>query len=875
MRPLFLRMLSVVAVAFMLPAQATTLTDYLPDDVTYDPDVPTPAEVLGYEVGEWHVRHDQLVRYMEVLADHSDRFTIEYTGRTHEQRPLVLLTITAPENHGNIDQLRDAHMAIADPNRKGDPATAPLVLYMGYSIHGDEPSGSNASLLYAYYLAAAQGEKIEQVLKDTIILLDPSLNPDGLARFAQWVNQHKSENLVADTQHREHVQGTPRGRVNHYWFDLNRDWLLLQHPESRARIANFQKWKPNVLTDFHEMGTDSTFFFQPGIPTRRNPFTPKENVELTAELADHHAAALDEQGHLYFTEEAFDDFYVGKGSTYPDVQGAIGILFEQASSRGHAQDSINGVVEFPFTIQNQLTTSLTTMYGAHQNKALFLDYQQRFYDNALAESTKAGFRGYLIGDETDPVRLNGMLEILSQHGIKAYALNESVKIDNVVYRAGSSYYVPVEQPQYRLIRAIFSTRQSFEDNTFYDVSGWTLPMAFNLNFTEFKSRRINIADSAWQPVVDKEVTLTDNAYAYAFEWHGYLAPRALQELLEAGVHVRQADKSFTAKTANGTHEFTQGSVVVTRAYQKHDWAKVQQQVADVAARNELAVHSISSGLTPQGIDLGSRNLRPVDPVNVMMLVGNGASMYENGEAWYYLDRHVGIPLSMVDTDRFSRIDLDRYTHIIMVDGSFRPLSKTDTERLQRWVRKGGVVIGQKDGARWLSKNNLLSAEFVEKDVFDKAFQVSDERFVDMDDYHGRRRLAGAIVGLELDTSHPLAFGFPRAKLPIFKDSLTAMNVPDKKFITAARYLEEPLLSGYAAKENREVLSGKAAIVAHRVGQGRVIAFSDNVNFRAFFWGSAKLLSNAIFMAPAITPTGNADEDAAAAAEEAAEAAHAH
>jgi hypothetical protein len=284
--------IAFVGLLLSVTSHATTLNDYLPDDVSYNPDIPTPKEVLGYEVGEWHVRPEQLVRYMEVLSEKSDRFQFEITGYTHERRPLVLVTVTSPENHGNIEALRQQHVALADPNQKGDVETAPLVLYMGYSIHGDEPSGSNSALLYAYYLAAAEGEKIEAVLRDSIILLDPSFNPDGLARFAQWANQHKSQNLVADTQHREHVQPMPCGRVNHYWFDLNRDWLLLQHPESRARIANFQKWKPNVLTDFHEMGTDSTFFFQPGIPSRKNPNTPDENVKLTQTLAEGHAAAF-------------------------------------------------------------------------------------------------------------------------------------------------------------------------------------------------------------------------------------------------------------------------------------------------------------------------------------------------------------------------------------------------------------------------------------------------------------------------------------------------------------------------------------------------------------------------------------------------------
>ncbi|RUO63023.1 M14 family zinc carboxypeptidase [Pseudidiomarina insulisalsae] len=870
-----MRLLKLFAAALLLvtfSAHSASLQDYLPDDVTYDPSIPTPKEVLGYEVGEWHVRHDQLVRYMEILAEKSDRFELEVTGRTHQARPLLLVTITTPENHKNIEALRDAHLAIADPARKGDPETAPLVLYMGYSIHGDEPSGSNAALLYAYYLAAAQGEKIEAVLRDSIILLDPSLNPDGLARFAHWANQHRSENLVADPQHREHVQGTPRGRVNHYWFDLNRDWLLLQHPESRARIANFQKWKPNVLTDFHEMGTNSTFFFQPGIPTRRNPYTPDENVTLTGKLADDHAAALDEQGHLYFTEEAFDDFYVGKGSTYPDVQGAIGILFEQASSRGHAQDSINGVVKFPFTIQNQLTTSLTTMYGAHASKAAFLDYQQRFFDEALELADDADFNGYLIGENNDPARLAGLLEILDQHDIQVYPITSKVTENGVTYTPGSSYYVPLEQPQYRLIRAIFSTQQNFRDNTFYDVSGWTLPLAFNVNFASTDAR-VRHSDQRWQDPETTSVALAANAYAYGFDWHSYFAPRALQELLAAGVYVRQADESFTAKVSDGTHAFAQGAVVVTRANQQKSWQEVQELVLEVATRNNIAIHSITSGLTPEGIDLGSRNLRPVEPVKVMMLVGDGANMYENGEAWYYLDRHVSIPLSMIDTDRFNRIDLQRYTHIIMVDGSYRTLNDRSVSRLRDWVRDGGTVIGQQGGAKWLAENELLAASFVDDSVFDEKFDSSELSYADRDSYYGKRRVAGAIFGTELDLSHPLTFGFPRSKLPIFKDSLNAMEVPESPFITVARYLEEPLLSGYAAKENREVISEKAAIVAHRYGGGRVIGFADDVNFRAFFWGTAKLLSNAIFTSPAIDAYPQRDEDEAAAAAEAAEAAH--
>ncbi|EKE81487.1 M14 family metallopeptidase [Idiomarina xiamenensis] len=855
---------SLAVLSFSSSALAADLSYYLPQDVSYNPDISTPEQVLGYQVGEWHVRHDQLVRYMEILAEQSDRITLEVTGRTHEQRPLLLLTVTSANNHANIDDVRQRHLAVSDATKNADTNKAPLVYYMGYSIHGDESSGSNAALLFAYYLAAAEGDAIEQVLQDSVILLDPSLNPDGLARFASWANQHRSQNLVSDPQSREHVQGFPRGRVNHYWFDLNRDWLLLQHPESRARIANFQKWMPNILTDFHEMGTDSTFFFQPGIPSRTNPLTPEENQRLTQLLAEKHAAALDKLGNLYFTKQAFDDFYVGKGSTYPDIQGAVGILFEQGSSRGHLQESINGELSFPFTIRNQFITSLTTVYGAHANKQRFLDFQQRVFKDVEELADDADFAGYLFGSE-DATRLEGMLDILRQHHINAYRLTDNVEIDDRTYRAGESYYVPLQQRQYTLIRAIFNSDTSFPDNTFYDVSGWTLPMAFNVQYSRYDDSP-SMDKQAWAAPQRATSELVPDAYAYAFNWQDYAAPALLQDILEAGIHARQTAVPMTLKTANGDRQLAPGAVLVTHAYQQQDWQAVQQQLAALAKQHRIELISIDSGLANAGADMGSRDVRPVNEPAVMMLVGSGVNQYEAGEAWYYLDRHVGIPLSMVDTDRFSRVDLNRYSHILLVDGSYYTLSEGDAKRLAAWVKDGGVVIAQQGGAEWLAKQQILQADFVDNQVFRDAFDTSNMSYADRDSYYAQRRVAGAIFELDLDNSHPLTFGFPTHNLPVFKNSLTAMTTSAAPFIDVARYTEQPLLSGYAAKQNRDIIAGKTAIVAHRQGQGRVIAFADDINFRAYFWGTAKLLSNAIYLAPAIEAYASSSADEAAADE---------
>jgi hypothetical protein len=433
---IFTVLLFLVSLSF-LSAQVT-LDYYLPKGIKYDSKVPTPKEFLGYEVGEWHVGHDQLVYYMRAVAAASDRVTIKTFARSYEGRPLVLLTITSPENQKRIDEIQREHVQLTDPNASKDlnVDNMPVVLYQGYSIHGNEASGSNAALLYAYYLAAAQGDAIEERLKNTVILLDPSFNPDGMNRFASWVNTHKSYHPVADGNEREYNEAWPRGRTNHYWFDLNRDWLLTQHPESQGRIHNFHTWKPNVLTDHHEMGTNNTFFFQPGVPSRTHPITPLRNQELTGEIAKYHAKGLDKIGSLYYTKENFDDFYYGKGSTYPDVQGAIGILFEQASSRGHYQESVHGVLTFPFTVRNQFVTSLTTLEAGYNLRKELLSWQREFYTSAMDEAGQDNLKAYVFGDQYDKTRTAHFIELLLRHRIKIYKANSDIIANGQSFKKG-------------------------------------------------------------------------------------------------------------------------------------------------------------------------------------------------------------------------------------------------------------------------------------------------------------------------------------------------------------------------------------------------------------------------------------------------------
>lgn len=839
-------LLSITLLSFSIFAQSTDI-DYLPQDQNYNPDIPLPSEVLGYPVGTWHVRHDQLVNYMKLLAQKSDRVSVIETGVSHEQRPLLLLTITSASNHQNVEQIKAKHINNIATGESAD-SVDPLIIYMGYSVHGNEPSGSNASMLVAYHLAASNSPEVGKLLNENIVLLDPSLNPDGLARFAQWANMHKGKNLVTDPMHREHQEHWPSGRTNHYWFDLNRDWLLLTHPESKARIKQFQAWRPHVLTDFHEMGTNSTYFFQPGVPSRKNPLTPSQNVTLTGAIGQFHAKALDADKQLYFTEESFDDFYYGKGSTYPDAHGSIGILFEQASSRGHAQESINGVVTFPRSIQNQVTTSLSTFAGSMANKAPILAYQKQFYRDTQKLIKDDDFSGYLVAQGKDESRFERMIDILQSHKIELQLVTQDKQVDDVSFTANKAVFIPLAQTQYRLVQSLFSERQRFADNTFYDVSNWNIGLAFNLPYVAIKSavsRKLSLAD--WQSPDLVDINVVNDEYAYVFEWHDHQAPALLQSLLEKDVQVRAAGADFRATTTKGEIDFSKGAIIIPSAIKQP--ADLLSLISDYSAQYNIRVHTITSGLTSKGIDLGSRQFVKVEKPEVLMIGGVGTSSYEVGEIWHYLDVRLGVPATLWDLANLNSRSLDRYTHIIFASGRYDKVNESVVKKIDSWVKKGGVLIGQKSAVSWFAKNEWIKNKTVSTEALEAAFPIRDLTFGDKGALAAKKLVAGAVYKSKIDLSHPLFFGFERDTLPLFKTNNMVLTLTDNPFEDIAKYTDRPLMAGYSADEMQELIRNTAAIVAVKRENGAVIGFVDNVHFRGYWDGTNKLTANALYLSP--------------------------
>ncbi|XOV80138.1 MAG: M14 family zinc carboxypeptidase [Aestuariibacter sp.] len=850
--------LLIVLWSLMSVSTATPLNEYpyFSTEEVFDDSVPTPESELGYPVGQWHVRHDQLVNYMTSLAENSNRVQIEQIGETHEQRKLLHLTISSPENLARIEDIRNQHLQVWQSGKRKQNEELPLVIWMGYSIHGDEASGSNAALLVAYYLAASKSEFARNLLDKAVIIFDPSLNPDGLSRFAHWANTHKSKNLVADRDNREHQQGWPSARTNHYWFDLNRDWLLLTHPESQARIKQFHKWRPHVLTDFHEMGSDSTFFFQPGIPSRTNPFTPEQNVSLTNLLGEYHAEALDDDKQFYFTKEGFDDFYYGKGSTYPDAHGSIGILFEQARVRGHLMETIHGPLHFQEAIKNQLTTSFSTFKGALENKVKLQQYQRSFVVQTAEQARDDKVAGYIFEMGNDRTRFNQLLDILQRHQIQVYQVVEDVEIDEQRFAAGQSYFVASEQTQYRLIKSLFSERKSFKDNTFYDVSSWNIAHAFNLRFSavpDNRWRRLTLAKEQAQPLPEVTNSLSQDAVAYLFSWEDANAPRLLQDLLDENFKASISSKGFTADTAEGEWAFLPGTVVLRNDSEQP--ADAVTQLTELANAASIKIWSAMSGLTPTGSDLGSRHVKPIQSPNVLLVGGEGTSQYEVGEVWHYLDVFIGKSPSIVDLSRLAKVTLADYSHIIFVDGSYDDVSDKTSNKIHNWLQAGGVLIGQKKAAQWFAEKEWLKTHFADKEAIDKAFDTSTYQFGDRDQLAAKKRIAGAVFETQVDFTHPLLFGFTEKPLPMFKNSNLIMKKPAKPFLTPVTYTAAPLLAGYTSEELQKMVANTAAVVSHKVGKGRIVAFADNVNFRGYWRGTRRLMSNAIFMAPFISVSG--------------------
>ncbi len=842
-------LLSISLFMFILSFGQENMQYFLPNDVTFNKDIPTPEEFFNQKLGEWHLTHDQVLYYIKEIAHISDRAIMYEYARSWENRPLVHLVFTSEKNQERLDELKQLHYDYSEPDKNIASDGVPVVVSLTYGIHGNESSGPNSSVLTAYYLAAAQGEKIQQLLDNTIIIVDPCLNPDGFTRHSTWANMHQSRMANGDNNSRQFDEVWPGGRTNHYWFDINRDYLLLVHPESRGRVAKFHEWKPNIVTDHHEMGANSTFFFQPGVPSRNNPLTPEENYQLTHEIASYHAKFLDRIGSSYFSEEQYDDYYFGKGSSYPDVNASVGILFEQAGFRGRVRQTDNGTKKLAFAIRNQFTVSLSTLEAALNMHDKLLKSQKEFYSNSFDIADKSATKAYIFGSSTDVIKTQMFIDLLNQHQIKVYKNAEDIKANNIKFEAGTSYIVPIKQKQVRLIKSIFEEVHSFSDTTFYDVSTWTFPHALDVpcaNLNSVKEYKISGAPVIAEKPVGKVIG-GKSTIGYVFRWNEYNVPEALYGIQNAGMITKVATSKFSFKLNGGYEDFSYGSIFIPASGQNKNTDEVYQLIESIAQSTGIDFYALSTALSPSGIDMGSGSFVSLSKPEILMFIGGSANSADAGEIWHLFDQRYHIPVTLTESDRMRNINLEKYNTIILT-GAFNEWSAGEISKLKTWVSKGGNLIAYKNATSWVASNGLGNTRFkapVKPDT------TSYMDYADRSKERSLNYISGAIFNTEIDISHPLCYGYTDKKLAIFKSDITVAESLQKKYSEPVKYTSSPYLSGWVSEANIDRLKGAPVVSVQTIGRGKLISYYDNMNFRGIWLGTAKLFSNSVFFGSTI------------------------
>lgn len=874
-RFLILLLLSGVAVyAIAQPKVVDTKRFAFEPDLPTNSAIPSPKDVLEYELGEAFTGYAHIVSYYKSLAEASPRVIYNEYGKTYEGRPLINLVISSEENIENIDQLQETHLQLLDASPSEAQAIVdnqPVFTSFSYNIHGNEASSSEAAMQVAYRMAAATDAETLDVLKNSVIVMYICINPDGRDRYVYWYKSMKRiKTPAAEPKDLEHFEGWPGGRTNHYWFDLNRDWIWGVHPESRGHIAEYQNWMPQVHVDYHEQGYNSNYFTMPGT-TPRNKLLPDSYESWSKVFGDANIAQFDKHQINYFTRDAFDFFYPGYGSSWPSVMGAIGMLTEQGghSAGGRIVETNDG---YHLTLRQRIfdhyTTSIATIKASADNKSALLKYSHQAWKSS---NSKTSTKAYFFSDQD--MYANEVVNVLKRNGVKVYQAENNFQLSAAKdYRTGrigkkslpaGTFIVPTNQSRALFINSIMERNMSIEDSVMYDMATWSAPIAYNLD--------------AWSTngsyaVDQKEVTeMVSNAgrvinagagYAYVIDWSQRDAPKALSKLWNKGYHVRSASEPFS----DGSQTFPAGSLILLKGRNRENAATIDADIQHVANETGVEIVGFNSGRMQTGMDLASSTNVPIKQPRVAMMVDPPFSSYTGGQIYFLFDWVTELPIERIRTTaleqtslpkqgfRFGGADLKDYDVLILPGGgsTLKTLfGEKQQEQLKAWVQNGGTLIATESAAGFLTKENSKITEVeMKKSPKDSSDALHYLKYTDREDYFGKRNIPGSAINAKIDITNPLAFGL-KENLYSLKFGNGALK-PSDKFQTVGYYEKNPsnmLVAGYASKENLDHLAGQAFAGVATMGEGKIVYLVDNTQYRMFWLGPSRMMQNATMLLP--------------------------
>lgn len=808
--------------------------------------IKSPAEFLGYQVGSKVTPHWKVLEYYQYLANQvPNQIKMESYGETTEGRPLRVFYISSAQNIGNLENIRTNNLKLAHALEGEGNSSSPAIVWISNNIHGNETSSIEASMMTLFELVNPNNSKSKTWLENTLVIIDPCLNPDGTERYNNWYNSVVGVKYNPELYAREHREPWPGGRYNHYYFDMNRDWAWQTQRESTLRAVIYNKWLPHIHVDFHEQGINSPYYFPPAAEPLHEVITPWQR-EFQTTIGKHNAKYFDSKGWLYFTKERFDLFYPSYGDTYPIYSGAIGMTFEKAGNGsaglGVYTDDKDTLTLVDRAIQHH-ASGLNVIEIVSQNAAKVVSEFKKFGDEA-ASGKLSSFQSYIIKyDNSRDKSIRALLELLDKNKINYYSSSGSVKGMDYFSKKEQNHsltdkdvVIPGNQSKAALIRVLFEPEAKLTDSVTYDITAWSLPYVYGLPAIASQSKISNL--NPYQ--LEKINNTTGSNFGYAIKWDGFTSAKLLAALLRNKIKVKVSDQSFKI----GSEDFPKGSILVMKNGNKQtNTEKILKEEAD---RLQVKTYAIASGIVEGGKDLGSSDVKTIKAPKVMMMAGEGIRATNVGEVWHYFDQQLEYPIVLINPTDFSRVEWDEIDVFIMPNGSYSFLKdKTQSDEFFNWIKKGGKVIALESAVSQLAGQTWSGLKTVKQDSSSKTKPSPLKKYGDRERGALENYTAGAIFRVTFDASHPLMFGVKDYFTLKQDENLFQYFEPGKGW-NVGYITENSKMSGFVGHSLAKKLKNGLVFGTENIGRGSVIYLTDNVLFRNF-WESGKLImANATF-----------------------------
>ncbi|MDP4244846.1 MAG: M14 family metallopeptidase [Bacteroidota bacterium] len=832
-------------------------------------EIPSPGSFLGYPLGSRFTPHFRIVEYFDKLAGALPSMVrVERYGQTYEGRPLLLAFIASPENLRRLESIRMNNLRLAGVagDQTAPDENSPAIVWLSYNVHGNEPSSSEAAMKTAYELVNPANTAAKEWLRHVVVIIDPCINPDGRDRYVNWYVMTSGRQANPDPQSREHHEPWPGGRTNHYNFDLNRDWAWQTQVETRQRMKQYNAWLPQVHVDFHEQGYNDPYYFAPAAEPYHDVITPWQR-EFQTLIGRNNARYFDKEGWLFFTKEKFDLFYPSYGDTYPMYNGAIGMTFEQG---GHSAGGLSVITAGEDTLsladrlEHHFTTGISTIEVSSQQSGRLVREFRKYFAEARSHPG-AGFSAWIIksgggGDAIEELKLT-----LERNGITWMPVTPG-NYSGLDYQTGritpfhagdGDLLIDAAQPRSNLLRVLFERVSRISDSVTYDITAWSLPFVYGL-------QTYGLSAAAGQTAAGKgaaKAAATDPAgpsgydtanlsgsYGLVVRWTGLHSAKFLAALLEKGVKVRYADQPFESSG----RRFERGSLIIAPTGNGSFGKGLGNLVRDEAQKAGVTPFTVSSGFVDKGADFGSGHVHLIHKPRVALLTGAGVHAQNAGEIWYFFEQELDYPVTLIEAADAPGMDWRNYDVVILPAGNYKYLNdKSVSDGLRKWVRDGGRLIALENAVAQMAAGDWGILKRHPPDEDKKEEGRKDEDYAALKKYEDRERneVAGSVPGsiyrVELDNSHPLAFGYTDRYYTLKQDDNVYEFLKEGGWNVGV-IRKDNYISGFTGARAKEKLKDGLVFGVQDMGKGEIVYMADDPLFRSF-WENGKLLfCNAVF-----------------------------